>query len=79
MRAINSAFSRSSDSVALETDMLMQSMFRHFGDRPDETEHIVDVFFRGVGSNIPCNWRDISIESLLKENICEPVARHLML
>eukprot|EP01048_Picozoa_sp_COSAG05_P017147 COSAG05_NODE_2300_length_3258_cov_2.192149_1_plen_1074_part_01 len=58
----------------------MKAVLRNYGGRPSETARIVDVFFRemlGAGSAVGVPRPPVL--DLVRQNIVEPEARHLML
>lgn len=65
--------------VALHPSMIMKAVLRNFGGRPEQdTTVCVDAFFDRVGMNTKgVAW--LSREELIKQNLSEPDARHLML
>lgn len=84
VRAINTALGAKrketgTESVALDSSMLLNAILRNYGGRPHEMEKIVKCFFNRLGLPIPHNWKDIPVEILIKINLKEPDARHLML
>lgn len=84
VKAINNSISyrkvmSGNDVVALDSTTLLSALLRNFGGRPQEIEKIVECFFTRLGLPIPALWKDISTEDLIKRNLLEPDARHLML
>jgi hypothetical protein len=69
-------------SVALDGPMLLNAVLRNFGGRPHEVEKVVTTFFRELG--LPLPRTDVvlgggGVEALVRSNLREPSARHLML
>jgi hypothetical protein len=84
VRAINTSLNRvrgsgESESVTLDAEMLLWAVLRNYGGRPNEMPRIINGFFRELGLVVPRNWTGIPIENLIKQNLSEPDARHLML
>lgn len=67
-------------SSALTGSMLLKAILRNYGGRPSETEHIVSVFFDHLGLPVPRKeLQERRTEALIRENLREADARHLML
>jgi hypothetical protein len=84
VRAINTAISSrkgvtGSEVVAMDSGILLNAILRNFGGRPQEMDRIIQCFFLRLGLPSVSSWRDILIEDLIKSNLTEPEARHLML
>jgi hypothetical protein len=84
VRAINSSISvrkiaTGSEVVALDSQILLNALLRNFGGRPQEMDRILQCFFARLGLPFVNVWKDILIEDLIKSNLSEPEARHLML
>jgi hypothetical protein len=73
------ALSSSTQSSALDAAMLLNAVLRNFGGRPNETEAVVAVFFRELGLPLPSLAAWPRAEALVRANLREPSARHLML
>jgi hypothetical protein len=65
---------------ALEPSILLKALLRNYGGRPHELDLVINEFFESLGLPIPtAEYKSITIESLIRENLREPEARHLML
>ena len=65
-------------TTELSASMIMNSILRNYGGRPKELEGIIARFFQCLTMN-PEGVPRASVVDLVKENIVEPDARHLML
>lgn len=84
VRAINTSISSrklitGSEVIAMDSEILINAILRNFGGRPQEMDRIIQCFFLRLGLPLVNSWRDILIEDLIKSNLKEPEARHLML
>jgi hypothetical protein len=60
--------------------MMMVTTTAAAGGRPHELDDIVSVFFENLGLPVPRKeYQERRTESLIRENLLEPEARHLML
>jgi hypothetical protein len=64
---------------ALDASMLLNAVLRNFGGRPAEMEAIVSVFFDELRLPLPSVASWPWAETLVRANLREPSARHLML
>jgi hypothetical protein len=62
----------------LSPAILMTAVTRNYGGRPDELEGVVETFFRHMGMRTAGAPR-APVLDLVRQNISEPQARHLML
>jgi hypothetical protein len=65
-------------SDGLSPTMIMNAILRNYGGRPNEMEGIIARFFECLTMN-PEGVPRASVVDLVKQNIVEPEARHLML
>jgi hypothetical protein len=84
VRAINTSISirkvsTGCEVVALDSEILLNAILRNFGGRPQEMDRIIQCFFARLGLPFVSVWKDILIEDLIRSNLGEPEARHLML
>ena len=86
VRVLNAELRRKADSetsgqavaTTLEPHVLMKTVLRNFGGRPQaDLDTVVNVFFRqsGMTDRVP----RLSTIELVRQNLAEPDARHLML
>jgi E3 ubiquitin-protein ligase RNF213 len=83
--AINEALHRSNDGF-LTPEILFKVVLRNFGGRPHDIQKVTNVFFEEVFRKVPPSTlftlesrKKFSIQSLVRQNLRETSARHLML
>lgn len=82
VRLVNSALkAQVAEGVeaSLDPNLLMKVVQRNFGGRPaQETERCIDMFFERMGMRVDLG-ASTSVAELIRQNLREPEARHLML
>eukprot|EP00927_Polykrikos_kofoidii_P035934 TRINITY_DN30416_c0_g1_i1.p1 TRINITY_DN30416_c0_g1~~TRINITY_DN30416_c0_g1_i1.p1 ORF type:complete len:2733 (+),score=408.03 TRINITY_DN30416_c0_g1_i1:610-8199(+) len=78
--AASASVAKSKDAaIVLEPESLMKTVLRNYGGRPHvELETVLEVFSRQCGMSL-VNVSRPSTPELIKQNLCDPEARHLML
>jgi len=82
VRVINAELKAQTDAghgASLEPQVLMKTVQRNFGGRPDkELDSCVEIFFERIGMDVNTATRYTPVQ-LIQQNLNEPDARHLML
>ena len=70
---------RQGREAVLEPGILMKTVLRNFGGRPEEElRQVIELFFDAVGMGLAATPR-LPVRELISQNLEEPNARHLML
>jgi hypothetical protein len=68
------------EKVTIDAPMLLQAVLRNFGGYPDVTAKIVEIFFNEIGVMTGQGVAlEIGVTELIKQNVVDQDARHLML